>query len=99
MVLTIQPQPGDLISVTYQLSGGTSCFELNCDAPSPTLFYQVLDNGDVEPGQQQTTITLTLDRDIPTFNNSANLAFLSYSAETFARVRVYPGFSAKPNDN
>ena len=90
------PMPGDLISVTYQLSGGTSCFELNCDAPSPTLFYQVLDNGGVASDQQTTTITLTLDRDIADFNNSANLAFQSYSAETFARVRVYPGMSADP---
>ena len=90
------PQPGDLISVTYQLSGGTSCFELNCDAPSPTLFYQALDNGGVAADQQSTTITLTVDRDIADFNNSANLAFQSYSAETFARVRVYPGLSADP---
>ena len=90
------PMPGDLISVTYQLSGSSSCFELECDAPSPTLFYQVLDNGGVASNQQNTTITLTLDRNIADFNNSANLAFQSYSAETFARVRVYPGFSADP---
>ena len=95
-ILLYTPVPGDLISVTYQLTGGTSCYELNCDAPSPTLFYQVLDNGGVASSQTQTTITLTVDRDIADFTNDANYAFQAYSGETFARVRVYPGMSGSP---
>ena len=95
-IVLYTPQPGDLISVTYELSGSNSCYELECDAPSPTLFYQVLDNEGLATTQTQNTITLTVDRDIANFTNSDNTAFASYSAETFGRVRVYPGVSADP---
>lgn len=95
------PQPGDLISVTYQLTGGTSCYELNCDAPSPTLFYQVVDvdGGSVVSSAQTTltTLTLTVDRATPDFATTTTAGtFKPYSAETFARVRVYPGLTGSP---
>ena len=87
------PVVGDMISVTYEYTT-TDCSELNYTAASPTLFYQVL-GGNTNSGQTNSTLELTLDRNIPNFYSASATQYSAYSA-TCAHVRVYPAFSANP---
>jgi hypothetical protein len=77
------PVVGDLISVTYSLTGASHCSALT--AISQTLFYQVT-AGNTNAAQTDTDLTLTVDRETPNFSGDTGNCY---------RVRVYPN----PADN
>ena len=85
------PVIGDLISVTYEFSGG-GCSQLNYSAASTTLFYQVT-AGNSNSAQTNAALWLTLDRNIPNFNEddltSSWLWHYDDCPDEFLKLAVY----------
>ena len=78
------PVVGDLISVTYSLTGASHCSALT--AISQTLFYQVT-AGNTNAAQTDTDLTLTVDRETPNFSGDTGNCYI---------VRVYPNPANNP---
>jgi hypothetical protein len=89
------PVVGDLISVHYVFYTGATgdSTTINCTASSANLFYQVI-SGNTNSAQTNTTLTLSVDREIPNFLNLPVSDIGPFTgANSYAYVKVYPSTS------